>query len=117
MSTPVSDTDHIFPNQPTRGPRGEWWQRLFEESEDPQVLCRADGRVTEFNSQAARCWELTRVPVQTEFFVHDVLAPVASKKLSQHFLQRHSRQTTFPGLTIRSARARTREWRSRVNST
>ncbi len=106
MSTPVSDTDHISPLKPANDARGDWWQRIFNESEDPQVLCRADGLVAEFNQQAARLWELTRIPTLSQFYVHDALAPIASKKLSQHFLQRHTRQTTFPGLTIRAAGGR-----------
>lgn len=78
-----------------REPNARWWWSIFNASPEAQVVCRADGRVEQFNPRAAQLFKIE--PNQSGFSIHKMLPAAVNQKLGW-ILQNHS----APAETIQS---------------
>jgi PAS domain S-box-containing protein len=70
-----------------------WWQQLFVESDDAQLVCNGEGVVREINRKAAQQFGLKS---QDVLFKSNLLAPGASSQLRDAF-NRNARHTEMLG--------------------
>jgi PAS domain S-box-containing protein len=65
-----------------------WWKKLFNASEEAQIVCRADGTALHINRKAARQFKLRPELDEGSFSIFKILAPPADQKL-RRILQLH----------------------------
>ena len=52
------------PSQTTSPNHTLWWRRIFDDSEDAQLVCRGDGTLVEINHKAAQLFEVAKSGVE-----------------------------------------------------
>jgi PAS domain S-box-containing protein len=79
--------------------RADWWRFLFNEAEDAQFVCIADGTVIEVNRRAARLFGL---PVQDPppRALHPILTASTFRRLRDHLARNPDHPETFSAVSI-----------------
>ncbi len=87
---------------PDTAASARWWWKLFETSEDPQVVCGSDGMALHANPKAIRMFRLTPPAEGEEFLIHKVLPPPASQRLGKILGHHTATRETLQSVTVKA---------------
>jgi PAS domain S-box-containing protein len=76
------------------------WRCLFDEAEEPQVICRSDGTVVEINLRASQLLGLTCAEADPNPRLVDLLAPAAGRRLATALKANPVRAETIAAITV-----------------
>ncbi|MCF7708839.1 MAG: PAS domain S-box protein, partial [Verrucomicrobia bacterium] len=86
-----------------RASRENWWQRLFEQSEDAQLVCYHDGRVLEMNPRASKLFGFNEGGSNTfDFSIFSCLTDATASRLCELLGRNKGQQENVPAVTLLS---------------
>src|ERR1700722_2299522 len=92
--------DPIIQSEAPEQASGRWWWKLFDASEDAQVVCDADGVAQHINLKATRFFKLKPAAERGQFSIHKILPGTAGQKLGR-ILKNHPAATeTLPSVMV-----------------
>lgn len=95
----LSDSPASAPVPRVRVSAKQWWQCLFEQSEDALVVCLPDGRIVQANPKAIQSLGLpARKLAQQEISLFDYLEAAAATKLGDCLKHTSGHPASFPGI-------------------
>ena len=77
----------------------QWWQRVFDASEDAQVICTTDGSIVLSNRKADRFFVLSSAGPMEGTNLFDLAAPPGPQQIRALVHRRSDRQETVPTVT------------------
>ena len=80
--------------------QASWWRRLFQESEEAQLICRVDGTVTEFNHCAAEWLNLRGPQPNVTGALQPALTPITLTRLFGFLSQEAAAPATISSVTL-----------------
>jgi PAS domain S-box-containing protein len=77
-----------------------WWEKLFDASDDAQILCRSDGIALRINAKAARTFQLRPDTDEGGFSIFTILPSTAKRRLARILQLRPSPAEMLHSVTV-----------------